>query len=59
MNDAIMRVHTQLLKVPRRQVLTDAMRGDHTHRPLVIENTSAVAPLGGWEKALSAQRGVV
>lgn len=35
MSDAIKRVHTQLFKVPLKQVLTDAMHGDHTHFELI------------------------
>ena len=35
MSDAIKSVHAQLFKVPLKQVLTDAMHGDHTHFELI------------------------
>ena len=35
MSDVIKRVQTQLFRVPLRQVLTDAMHGDHTHFELI------------------------
>ncbi|MFK7995716.1 MAG: mandelate racemase/muconate lactonizing enzyme family protein [Granulosicoccus sp.] len=47
MSDPVARVHTQLFKVPLREVLNDAMHGDHTHFELITVTIELASGLSG------------
>lgn len=57
MDDPIASIHTQLFKVPLREVLNDAMHGDHTHFELITVTVELASGLSGTGYSYTGGKG--
>lgn len=56
-DDPITNIHTQLFKVPLREVLNDAMHGDHTHFELITVTIELASGLSGTGYSYTGGKG--